>query len=313
MSRFVNNKSITNMNIVSIKNLSHSFSKGNQVLKDLNLTIPKGSIYGFLGPNGAGKTTTLRILLGLLKNITGEVIVFEKEMKLHRIANLRQIGSLIEMPSLYLHLTARENLEIYRQLYSLPAERVSEVLELVDLHKTAKKRAKSFSLGMKQRLSIAIALLHKPSLLVLDEPTNGLDPQGIKEIRFLLKKLNQEEGTTIIISSHLLSEIDKIATHIGIIHKGERLFEGTLEELQTFKGESEKFELKAINLDALESILTANSLSYTKNEGSYFIKLSSQHEKSALLKTLIDNGVKVYHASMVQNDLEDIFLNMTSN
>ncbi|MFN6086771.1 MAG: ABC transporter ATP-binding protein, partial [Fluviicola sp.] len=206
------------MNSIEIRQLNHQFDKQNKILHDLSISVPKGSIYGFLGPNGAGKTTTLRLVLGLLKRQNGSIKVFEKEMSSNRINNLKNIGSLIEMPSLYGHLNARENLEIYRKLYNLSKERVQEVLEIVDLAKTGKKKVKGFSLGMKQRLSIAIALLHSPELLILDEPTNGLDPNGIIEMRNLLKKLNEENGTTILISSHLLPEIEKIASHVGIIH-----------------------------------------------------------------------------------------------
>ena len=201
--------------VIQTSNLNFSFRNGTKTLDNINLLVPQGSVYGFLGPNGAGKTTTLRLLLGLLKNQQGKLEIFGKEFSSHRIEILKRLGSLIEQPSLYLHLTARENLEIYRMIYKVEKERIPEVLKVVGLDNTGKKKAKQFSLGMKQRLSIAIALLHKPELLILDEPTNGLDPNGIIETRELIKKLNKEHGTTVIVSSHILNEVERIPRNNG--------------------------------------------------------------------------------------------------
>ena len=209
-----------NENIITTSALDFSFSSGRKVLNDINLAVPKGSIYGFLGPNGAGKTTTLRLILGLIKSSGDKVKIFGQDLNKERIFILHRIGSLIEQPSLYLHLTARENLEVFRLSYGSDEKRIKEVLEIVGLSDTADKKARAFSLGMKQRLAIAIALLHDPELLILDEPSNGLDPNGIIEMRKLIIKLNQEFGKTILISSHLLTEMEKMATHLGIIHQG---------------------------------------------------------------------------------------------
>ncbi|HUM66224.1 MAG TPA: ATP-binding cassette domain-containing protein, partial [Chitinophagaceae bacterium] len=221
--------------VIETTSLNYSFRYGTKTLDDINLVVPKGSIYGFLGPNGAGKTTTLRLLLGLLKNQQGGLRIFGKDFNSHRIEILKRLGSLIEQPSLYLHLTARENLEIYRLVYKVDKSRIDEVLKIVGLDQTGKKKARQFSLGMKQRLSIAIALLHQPELLILDEPTNGLDPNGIIETRELIRKLNVEHGATVIVSSHILNEVERMATHVGIIHKGKMLFQGPLTELQQMK------------------------------------------------------------------------------
>ncbi|MDQ3749216.1 MAG: ATP-binding cassette domain-containing protein [Acidobacteriota bacterium] len=212
-------------------NLIHKFSEDETALNCVNLQVIESTIYGFLGPNGAGKTTTLRLILGLLKNQHGEILVFGKPFEKNRVETLKNVGSMIESPSIYGHLTAVENLRILQKVYQCPTRRIQEVLELVGLAQTGNKKANQFSLGMKQRLSIAIALLHNPSLLILDEPTNGLDPNGILEIRELLQNLNQNHGITILISSHLLSEIEKLVTHIGIINQGNLLFQGTLAEL----------------------------------------------------------------------------------
>lgn len=170
---------------IETKDLTHQFSESEIVLNGLNIQVPKGSIYGFLGPNGAGKTTTLRLILGLLKKQKGNITIFDKSFETARIEILSSIGSLIESPSLYAHLTASENLSILQKVYQCPKERIKEVLGIVGLADTGKKKAGKFSLGMKQRLSIAMALLHNPNLLILDEPTNGLDPNGIIEIRGL--------------------------------------------------------------------------------------------------------------------------------
>ncbi|HEX2847414.1 MAG TPA: ATP-binding cassette domain-containing protein, partial [Chitinophagaceae bacterium] len=186
--------------VVKTTHLNFSFRNGIKTLDDVNLEVPQGSIYGFLGPNGAGKTTTLRLLLGLLKNQDGKLELFGQQFSGHRLDILRRLGSLIEQPSLYLHLTAKENLEIYQLVYKTGKKRVNEVLELVGLAQTGRKKARQFSLGMRQRLAIAIALLNQPELLILDEPTNGLDPNGIIETRELIKKLNKEYNTTVIVS-----------------------------------------------------------------------------------------------------------------
>jgi len=212
--------------------LSYRFSRKAIVLDKIDLRVPEGSIYGFLGPNGAGKTTTLRLLLGLLRKQQGRILFFGRPFDGDRIASLRKVGSLIESPSVYGHLTAVENLAVWQKIYQCPRERIALVLQWVGLADTGRKKAGQFSLGMKQRLGIAVALLNDPSLLILDEPTNGLDPGGMIEIRELLQQLNREQGVTILLSSHLLSEMEKLVTHTGIIHRGRLLFQGSLDELR---------------------------------------------------------------------------------
>src|SRR4051794_4480726 len=215
---------------IETSGLTHHFG-GQPVLQGIDLCVPAGAIYGFLGPNGAGKTTTLRLLLGLLRRQQGTVRIFGRALERDRLAILRRIGSSIETPSLYGQLTAAENLEVWRRLFRCERRRIGEVLELVGLAATGPKRADQFSLGMKQRLGLAVALLHEPSLLILDEPTNGLDPHGILEMRALFGTLNRERGITILVSSHILSEIERVVTHVGVIHRGTLRFQGTLDEL----------------------------------------------------------------------------------
>lgn len=206
-------------------------------VSNLEMRVREGSIYGFLGPNGAGKSTTLKMLLGLVHPSHGEIQVLGKELnRKNRIDILREVGSLIESPSYYGHLTARENLKIYTTAMALPEKNIDEVLKIVRLDRQGSKKASSFSLGMKQRLGLASALLSFPRLLILDEPTNGLDPAGIQEMRELIRSLPGQYGMTVIVSSHLLSEIDQMVDDIGIIANGELKYQGALKELHKMDG-----------------------------------------------------------------------------
>lgn len=204
-----------NDQIVVTHDLTKKYKKHTSV-DGLNLRIRRGEIYGFLGPNGAGKTTTIRMLLGLIKPTKGNIEIFGQNLNKNRLQILQRIGSLVESPTYYGNLTAYENLEAVRRLRGLPEQRVNEVLETVRLSKVANRLTKGYSLGMKQRLGIAVALLSSPDLLILDEPTNGLDPSGIQEIRELIKEL-PKSGMSVIVSSHLLSEIDQMATQVGLL------------------------------------------------------------------------------------------------
>ena len=302
---------MTDYPVIKTTALNFSFSSGIKTLDNINLVVPQGSVYGFLGPNGAGKTTTLRLLLGLLKNQQGKLEIFGKEFSSHRIEILKRLGSLIEQPSLYQHLTAKENLEIYRLLYHVDKNRITEVLKIVGLDNTGKKKAKQFSLGMKQRLSIAIALLHQPELLILDEPTNGLDPNGIIETRELIKKLNKEHNTTVIVSSHILNEVERMASHVGIIHKGKMLFQGPLPELQQMKTRQTTLEIETNNNKAASQLLQSYSL---KNiAGKLVLSYESKEHVAAINKLLVQNGIEVYALHPQQSDLEQLFLDITSN
>ena len=201
--------------MIQTKNLNKSYKK-QEVNKDISLLVPKNSIYGLLGPNGAGKSTLLKMLTGMINPTSGEIIYKEKPWSRN---DLLEIGSLIEQSPIYENLTARENLKVRTLLYNLPDSRIEDVLEIVNLTNTGNKKAGKFSMGMKQRLGIAIALLNNPKLLILDEPTNGLDPIGIGDLRELIKSF-PKKGITVIISSHILSEVEQIADYIGIIANG---------------------------------------------------------------------------------------------
>lgn len=299
--------------LLETSGLSYKFSENETVLHDINLQVPAASIYGFLGPNGAGKTTTLRLLLGLLKKQQGNITVFGKSFDKSRVESLQKIGSLIESPSLYSHLTAVENLSVLQKIYQCPKDRIPAVLKLVGLSGTGNKKAGQFSLGMKQRLSIAIALLHNPSLLILDEPTNGLDPNGIIEIRQLLKQLNQQEGITIIISSHLLSEIEKLVSHIGIINKGKMMFQGTLDELISKQQQSLSIVFETDDIAKAGKIIGENNLVPTYTHGKIMVPAISKELIANINQQLVNNGVAVYEISTVKNDLEAIFIDLINN
>lgn len=301
------------MYCIATKELSYQFSATDRVLNQIQLEVPYGSIYGFLGPNGAGKTTTLRLILGLLKKQTGSIQIFEQDFGQNRIEILRRIGSLIESPSIYGHLTAKENLTLLQKIYQCAPKRIEEVLELVGLAKTGHKKAGQFSLGMKQRLSIAIALLQSPSLLILDEPTNGLDPNGILEIRELLQSLNQKEGITILISSHLLSEIEKLVTHVGIIHHGNLMFQGTLAELIAKQQATSYTMLEISRVDIAEQVLRNLKVPYTLEANKITFPLLPKAEVARINMELVRNQVDVYQIATVKNDLESIFMQLINN
>jgi len=295
---------------IRTEKLSYSFSRNGKTLDDINLSVEKGSIYGFLGPNGAGKTTTLRLLIGLLSIQQGSIRIFDQDIADSRIGILKRIGSLIEQPSIYGNLTARENIEVNRKIHNVPKHRIDKVLKLVDLSDTGRKKARAFSLGMKQRLSIAIALIHQPELLILDEPANGLDPNGIIDMRELIKRLNKEEGVTIIVSSHILAEVERMATHVGIIHKGRMLFQGSLSELQQLKNQQKSIQIETSN-NALAVELLQSYNAKTIN-GYLEIPYLRREEVGMVSRRLIEGGVDLYLLQPQQNDLEQLFLDITS-
>ena len=219
------------MNIIETKNLTKSYADFTAV-SGINLHIPKGAVYGFLGPNGAGKSTTMKMFLGLTKPTGGSFTIDGKMYSENRVQILKEIGSFIETPAFYGNLSGEENLEIIRKILGLPKSSVAEALEIVGLTQFKKRLAKKYSLGMKQRLGLASALIGKPPILILDEPTNGLDPVGIHEIRTLIRSLPEKFDCTVLVSSHLLSEIELMADTIGILNHGHLLFEGTLDQFK---------------------------------------------------------------------------------
>lgn len=299
------------MHALETRKLTYRFGS-DKVLDDVNLQVEQGTIYGFLGPNGAGKTTTLKLALGLLRKQEGSIQVFGMPFEQSRLQVLRRIGSLIESPSLYGHLTATENLRIWQRIYDCPKERIAHVLGLVGLSDTGRKNASQFSLGMKQRLSIATALLHTPDMLILDEPTNGLDPNGIIEIRELLKKLSHEEGLTILISSHLLAEIEKLVSHVGIIHKGKMLFQGRFEELKQRQQQTTATILGVSDSQAAEALLHERGISAVREDGVLVLPQLAVADVESIVRALVERQIGVHEVTTRKNDLESIFINLVS-
>ncbi|RZM29629.1 MAG: ATP-binding cassette domain-containing protein [Pedobacter sp.] len=299
------------MSGLAIETCGLTYHFGNQkVVDNLSLKVEKGSIYGFLGPNGAGKTTTIKILLNLLKSPADSVFIFGKEINANRIASLKRIGALVEQPAIYAHLSGKENLYNRCILLGIPRSRAMEILKLVGLSEAADKKAGKYSLGMKQRLGIGLALLADPELLLLDEPTNGLDPNGIIEIRNLMIELTNKHNKTILVSSHLLSEIERIATHVGIINKGQLLFQGTIDELQNLN--KPVVELEADKEDETITLLT--SYGYTPELVSsklMRIPYMSKQETAKINTLLVQAGIMVSSIHLVKKDLEHLFLDIT--
>ncbi|MBX2917575.1 MAG: ATP-binding cassette domain-containing protein [Cyclobacteriaceae bacterium] len=297
--------------IIQTHQLFYDYAKGATTLSNINLEVNQGDVYGFLGPNGSGKTTTLSLILGLLKNQRGTIELFGKNLQHHRTEILAKVGSLIENPSLYVHLTANENLEVYRQIYKASRTRMHEVLDIVGLKDTGKKLVKGFSLGMRQRLSLAIALLPKPELLILDEPTNGLDPAGILELRCLIGRLREFEGITFLISSHILSEVEKIVNRVGIIYKGQMRFQGSLVELHRLQQHQSLVQVETS--DNLRAWAILKSFNAKLNESELVVPWSNLQQVAALNKLLVEHDVKVYDLHPRKQTLETIFMNLTSN
>lgn len=297
----------------SIISTSHLSKKYGSVLRvnDLDLRVPEGCIYGFLGPNGAGKSTTLKMILGLVRPTAGDIAVFgEPMMRRNRLAILKQVGSLIESPSYYGHLSGEENLRIVQTMRGVPEKNICEVLEIVRLTDAKDKRAAHYSLGMKQRLGLAAALLGYPRLLILDEPTNGLDPAGIQEMRELIKELPQRFGMTVVVSSHLLAEIDQMADHVGIIREGELVFQDSLTALHS----RSKHHLALRTTDNLHAqvILRERRLHVSEGEDGYLVlPLLNDDTTAALAELLVTQSIGVLRLEERQKSLEDIFLELT--
>lgn len=295
--------------MILTSNLTKKMKK-KTIVNSLNMYIEKGEIYGFLGPNGAGKTTTIKMLLGLMKPSSGTIELFGKNAAEHQLDSLRKIGSLVESPSYYGHLTARENLEAIRKILQVPKNRIDEVLKIVRLTNDSNRPVKGFSLGMKQRLGIASALLGNPELLILDEPTNGLDPSGIHEMRDLIKSLPKEYGMTVLLSSHLLSEIDQMATKVGIILNGTMIFQDSIGMLKSKA--KEQVMIRTENTQKAKSLLLSNGF-VTEEEKECLILSNVTDERTAnVISLLVKAGIDIYRVEEKRKSLEEIFLDLTS-
>lgn len=294
--------------IIKTNKLTKKFGS-KRVVNHVDLQVKRGEIYGFLGPNGAGKTTTIRMLLGLARPTKGSIQIFGEDIKKDKISILKKVGSLVEYPSYYGHLTAYENLEAVRILLDAPKSRIDEVLSIVRLTKDAKRPVKGFSLGMKQRLGIATALLGNPELLILDEPTNGLDPSGIIEIRELIKSMPKEHGITIVVSSHLLSEIDQMATQVGIISKGHMIFQDSISKLR--ERASSKIKITVNEGESAWKMLLSHGITSDLAQQSIYLENGSDEKVAKVVKSLVDNEYSIYRVEEEKKSLEEIFLELT--
>jgi ABC-2 type transport system ATP-binding protein len=296
--------------IIQTDSLNFQYSKYKKVLENISIHVPKGSIYGFLGPNGAGKSTTMRLLTGIIPEQGNAIKLFNQPLQDQLPMVFSKIGSLVESPALYLHLSGIDNLKYIAKLRNISEEKIHETLELVDLSRDGKRKAKQYSLGMKQRLAIAMALLSEPELLLLDEPVNGLDPNGIIDIRKLLIKLNKEKGVTIFVSSHLLSEIEKMCTHVGIINKGKLRFEGTMQELS----KAASLCKIQVTIDDAPKWQTALDTQY-KNvnliaQNQITLDIGNKEQIPDFIKNLIAKNATIYEVKILDG-LEEWFMTIT--
>lgn len=296
-------------NLIETHNLTKRYGKSLSV-NTLNMKVPPGAVYGFLGPNGAGKSTTLKMVLGLVKPTAGAITLFGSPMdEKNRIYLLADTGSLIESPSYYGHLSGEENLHIIQTLKGCTKSDVDEVLKIVRLTDARKKLVGHYSLGMKQRLGLAAALLGFPKLLILDEPTNGLDPAGIQEMRELICSLPTEYGITVVVSSHLLSEIDQMADHVGIIRKGELVYQNTLESLHAHA--KEQLALRVSNTTIAADLLRQEGIDTQQEEGWLLLPMLEDALTAKLIRNLMAQNIFLYRLEQRETSLEDIFLTLT--
>jgi ABC-2 type transport system ATP-binding protein len=294
--------------ILSIKNLNKRYGSL-QALKNVSFEIHKGNVYGILGPNGSGKSTTLGIILNVVNKTSGEYSWFGGKMQTHEA--LKKVGAIIERPNFYPYMTAKENLELVCKIKGINYAKVHEKLELVGLVDRQDSKFSTFSLGMKQRLAIASALLNDPEILILDEPTNGLDPQGIHQIRDIIKYI-AAQGTTILLASHLLDEVEKVCTHALVLRKGEVLYSGLVDGMSANEG---FFELQADDNENLMSVLkTHPSVKNSKNEeGKVLVYLKDKLEAKELNQFLFEHNIVLSHLVKRKNSLEEQFLELTKN
>jgi ABC-2 type transport system ATP-binding protein len=277
----------------------------------IDLRVERGATYGFLGPNGAGKTTTLRMLLGLTRPSQGEIRIFGQDLARERDRVLARIGSLIEMPSLYPHLSGYDNLRATQILLDLPRARIDAVLDIVDLRADAHRVTREYSLGMKQRLGLAHALLAEPELLILDEPTNGLDPAGIVAMRELIRELPKRMPLTVVLSSHMLGEVEQIASHVGVILDGRLLFQGGVGDLQ--QRFAPELRIDCDDRARARGLLEALGLQVHSDDDGLRVAVDPAHPAAALNRQLVAAGIEVHALHPLRADLTRMFFELTGN
>jgi len=295
--------------ILSIKNLNKIYNKYVHAVNNVSLEIYKGNVYGILGPNGSGKSTTLGIVLNVVNKTSGEYSWFDGKIESHEA--LKKVGAIIERPNFYPYMTAKKNLELVCKIKNIDYSKVQEKLALVGLIEREDSKFSTFSLGMKQRLAIASALLNDPEILILDEPTNGLDPQGIHQIRDIIR-LIASQGTTILLASHLLDEVEKVCSHVLVLQKGKILYSGTVDGMTSNEG---YFELQSENNDTLVIVLQAHTAieKVVTEDEKVLVYLKSPLEASELNRYLFDKNIFLNHLVKRKTSLEEQFLELTKN
>lgn len=295
--------------ILSINNLNKVYNKYVHAVKNVSLEIHKGNVYGILGPNGSGKSTTLGIVLNVVNKTSGEYSWFGGNVETHEA--LKKVGAIIERPNFYPYMTAKQNLQLVCKIKNIDYSKVQEKLALVGLVEREDSKFSTFSLGMKQRLAIASALLNDPEILILDEPTNGLDPQGIHQIRDIIR-LIASQGTTILLASHLLDEVEKVCSHVLVLQKGEILYSGTVDGMTANEG---FFELQSDDNETLKTVLSSHPAieKVVFEEGKVLVYLKSTLEASALNRFLFEKNISLNHLVKRKNSLEAQFLELTKN
>ncbi|MGV7107411.1 ABC transporter ATP-binding protein [Flavobacterium sp. U410] len=294
--------------ILTIQNLDKVYSNKVHAVKNVSFEIKKGNVYGILGPNGSGKSTTLGIVLNVVNKTSGDYQWFDGKMQTHDA--LKKVGAIIERPNFYPYMSAEENLALVCKIKDVPKAKITEKLELVGLLERKDSKFKTFSLGMKQRLAIASALLNDPEILILDEPTNGLDPQGIRQIRDLIKII-AAQGTTILLASHLLDEVEKVCSHVVVLRKGEMLYQGTVNEMVSSEG---FFELQCENMEHLHETLNSHEAveSVKMEYDRLLVYLKSELKADDLNSYLFSKGITLTHLVKRKNSLEEQFLQLTN-
>jgi len=299
--------------MIRVKNLDFSYRKGEKIIDNLSFNVPENSIFGFLGANGSGKTTAIRLLLNLCKPSAGEVLINNKKISSNYLELYKNIGTLIESPTFYGHLTGRENLKVLSNFYEVDSYRIDKVLDLVGILYAKDKKTKDYSLGMKQRLGIASSILHNPKILILDEPLNGLDPKGISEIRNLFLKFQKEDKKTILISSHLLNEIENTCSDVCIIDKGKKLFTGKIDVLKKQLSKGVSYRIDCDKPQKAKSILL-NQFDMcdimTKEKG-LILNIENKEIVPLCIKALVDADIQLFEISKIESNLEDLYLTLT--
>lgn len=291
------------MSILKVENLCKKFGK-KEILKDVSFTVNEGEILAFIGPNGAGKTTTIKCILGLQKMTKGSITINDIDVKKDFVNAIKKVGCIVESPDVYMYLSGYENLKMQASLYKkIPEEQIKKVIKLVGLEKRIHDKVSKYSLGMRQRLGIAISLINNPNLLILDEPTNGLDPEGIKELRELLTNL-AKSGMGILISSHNLSELESFCNKVCIISKGHIITESSIENIKSTEGN--RYTIKVKDTSKIKKFLSSTDHIIDKE---YFEIIREEQEIAKLIKELVKNNIDVYEVKKTNISLEEAFMN----